>query len=50
VSWNYSISGKAIKQLKKLDKQAAKQISISWMNASQALKTPANGANNSKAS
>jgi len=26
VSWDYSISGKAIKQLKKLDKQAAKQI------------------------
>ncbi len=26
MSWDYSISGKAIKQLKKLDKQAAKQI------------------------
>ncbi|MGJ8640558.1 MAG: type II toxin-antitoxin system RelE family toxin [Opitutaceae bacterium] len=26
MSWDYSISSKAIKQLKKLDKQAAKQI------------------------
>lgn len=26
MSWDYSISDKAIKQLKKLDKQAAKQI------------------------
>ena len=26
MSWDYSISGKAIKQLKKLDKQATKQI------------------------
>ena len=26
MSWDYSISGKALKQLKKLDKQSAKQI------------------------
>ena len=26
MSWDYKISGKALKQLKKLDKQAAKQI------------------------
>ncbi len=47
MSWDYKISERALKQLKKLDKQAAAQI-IAYLD--ERMKTHANQANSSRAS